>query len=225
MRGVRILVVEDEPVLAEAAAFALRREGLEVTVAPTLAAARQALVEAPPALVVLDVGLPDGNGFDFCRALRRTSTVPVLFLTARSDEVDRIVGLELGADDYLGKPFSPRELAARVKAVLRRCAPAPAAPAAALVIDADRHRATWHGVVLDLPPLTFRVLALLASRPGRVWTRSEILDRCCTDPADRFDRAVDSQVRHLRAALRAVTPDHDPVRTVRGEGYALDDGV
>ncbi len=220
-----VLVVEDEPAIAETLTYCLATEGFRVIHAPTLGQARTLLADQPQC-IVLDVGLPDGSGFDFCRELRRTSEVPVLFLTARSHEIDRIVGLELGADDYVAKPFSPREVAARVKAILRRGRPAATAATTArgaLVIDAEQLKATWRDTALALTRAEFRVLHVLAGRPGRVFSRSDLLDAAWDDPGEPSDRAVDTVIKRLRAVLKAVAPGSDPIRTVRGEGYAWDE--
>lgn len=215
----RILLIEDEPAIADAAEFALVREGFAVQRAATLSEARAA--GGGFALLVLDVGLPDGSGFDFCRELRGHSQVPVIFLTARSEEVDRIVGLELGADDYLAKPFSPRELAARARAVLRRVRPEvlPAGPG--LCIDAGRRTATWAGRTLDLTRYEFRLLQVLAEQPGVVFSRSRLLDLVWEDPTASFERTVDTHIKQLRAKLKTAGADPDLIETLRGEGYRL----
>jgi two-component system catabolic regulation response regulator CreB len=224
----RILVIEDEPAIADAIDYALTTEGLVVVRCATLQAARGALDGVD--LVVLDVNLPDGSGFDFCRELRRGRTVPVIFLTARAGEVDRVVGLEIGADDYVVKPFSPRELSARVRAVLRRAAPsatttpAVAAPAG-LALDEERRSAAWHGVRLDLTRYEFRLLQVLTERPGAVLSRSRLLDLVWQRPDGPFDRTVDTHIKTLRAKLHAAHGDRDPIRTRRGEGYAWEDGA
>lgn len=214
----RILLVEDEPAIADAVAYALASEGLQVTSVRTLGEAARHCTTCD--LIVLDVGLPDGNGFDFCRDLRRQSAVPVLFLTARTDEVDRVVGLELGGDDYVIKPFSPREVAARVRAILRRAGTKPVSDG--LRIDEERRLATWQGRHLDLTPYQFRLLSILAAEPGRVFSRSRLLDLIWDDPTATVDRGVDHLVKGLRARFRDLDPDCDPIRTHRGDGYALD---
>lgn len=215
-----VLVVEDEPAICDSLVYVLATEGFLVRTAATLAAARTELVPGPQ-LIVLDVGLPDGNGFDFCRELRRTSRVPVLFLTARADEIDRVVGLEIGADDYVTKPFSPREVAARVKAILRRAtAPAAALPSP-LSIDLTRKIALLDGRPLTLSKQELRLLTVLAEQPGRVFSRAQLLDLAWDDPSAAFDRIIDSHIKSLRAALRSVRPEIDAITTVRGEGYAL----
>ena len=229
----RILIVEDEPGIADTLQYALRTEGFEphwcATGEEALASARA----APPALVILDVGLPDASGFEIFRRLRETSDVPVVFLTARSDEIDRVVGLELGADDYVAKPFSPRELVARVRGVLRRAArggataaaPPPATPgtiaSGPIVIDDGRMQVRYYGRALELSRYEFGLLRTLASRPGHVFTREALLDRVWGGDSDSMDRTVDAHVKTLRAKMKAIAPGLEPVRTLRGSGYAL----
>lgn len=215
----RILIVEDEPAIADALTYALGSEGLTVVGVRTLGEARNALVGID--LIVLDVGLPDGNGFDFCRDLRRTSRIPVLFLTARADEIDRVVGLEIGGDDYVVKPFSPREVAARVRAILRRSGDVTVVQPG-LVLDEARRQARWRDVDLNLTPYQFRLLAVLAAEPGQIFSRSRLLDLVWDDPTASTDRGVDHLVKGIRARFREVGVATDPIRTLRGDGYALD---
>ncbi len=223
----RILVVEDEPAIADAVEYALSTEGMTVVRAATVQAARPHLNAAD--LIVLDVGLPDGSGFDLCREIRTTSNVPVIFLTSRASEVDRVVGLELGADDYVVKPFSPRELSARVRAILRRVAarqlPAGSPGTSTLVLDEARRSATWHGVALDLTRYEFRLLAVLVARPGMVFPRARLLDLVWERPDGPFDRTVDTHIKTLRAKLHSAHAGSDPIRTLRGEGYAWEDAT
>lgn len=228
--AVRILIVDDEPAIADMVMYALRTEGY----APEwVGLARDALNRlaaadgAEFALVVLDVGLPDGSGFDVCRELRRHSDVPVIFLTARADEVDRIVGLELGADDYVAKPFSPRELASRVRAILRRARPAPA-PAGVVALEPARFRhdpegarVAYHGVWLSLTRYEYRLLATLVERPGRVFSRAQLMEQVWHDAEESLERTVDAHVKTLRAKLRTVSDCDDPIETHRGLGYSL----
>jgi two-component system catabolic regulation response regulator CreB len=252
----RILVVEDEPGIAETIHYALASDGFAPEVC---ASARQAIdrfAAAPPALAILDVGLPDLNGFELFRRLQDLPggrAVPMLFLTARAGEIDRVVGLELGADDYIAKPFSPRELVARVRTILRRSgqraaaepgfsdqkmAPAPAHQAQAAIeneankanegrhcgafrLDEERRLIHYHGQPLVLSRYEYGLLATLIQRPGRVFTRDELLQRVWDDPGESFDRTVDAHVKTLRAKLRAVRDGDDPIRTLRGIGYAL----
>ena len=221
-----ILVVEDEQSIADTITYALQTEGFAPVWKTT---GREALAWCDgqaPVLVVLDVGLPDMSGFDVCRALRRRSEVPVLFLTARSDEVDRIVGLELGADDYVAKPFSPREVVSRVRAILRRLRPerqaAPAAAAAPrFAVDAAGRRIAYHGVWLGLTRYEYRLLALLLERPGRIFSRGQIMENVWQDSGESFDRTVDTHIKTLRAKLKAVRSDEDPIATHRGLGYSV----
>ena len=227
-----ILVAEDEPAIAETVLYALRAEGH---------AAEHVLIggEVVPRvraggvdLVVLDVGLPDVSGFDVCRALREVSDVPVIFLTARAAEIDRVVGLELGADDYVVKPFSPRELVARVRARLRRHAPG-AQPGwqrvGAFEFDRDGRRVRYHGQALDLTRYEYGLLEALLARPGAVLSREQLMDRVWTHALDSGDRTVDTHIKTLRAKLRAAASnaqrdDVGPIRTHRGVGYSLDAG-
>jgi two-component system catabolic regulation response regulator CreB len=227
--GVRILVVEDEPAIADTISYALATDGFEpvwrATGEAALAEARTGSIE----LIVLDVGLPDVNGFELFKRLSALTDAPVVFLTARADEVDRVVGLELGADDYIAKPFSPRELTARVRTILRRVARAagpaasPAAPTArrAFSVDDERRSITYCGQPLELSRYEYRVLKLLINRPGRVFSRDEILQQAWDEPDASFDRTVDAHIKMIRAKLKAVQPERDPIRTHRGEGYSL----
>jgi two-component system catabolic regulation response regulator CreB len=172
----------------------------------------------------LDVGLPDGNGFDLCRTLRGFSDIPVIFLTARSDEIDRVVGLEIGADDYVLKPFSPRELAARVKAILRRGRASPAPPVAAArgFIDVDEERAAicCKGQTLDLSRAEYLMLKAMTARREKVFSRAELMDAAGLAEAS-LERSVDTHIKSLRAKLAVIAPDADPIRTHRGLGYSL----
>jgi two-component system catabolic regulation response regulator CreB len=221
-----ILVVEDEPPIAETIVYALQTEGFATLWKTTGRDALAALAEHNVALVVLDVGLPDASGFDVCREIRRSANVPVIFLTARSSEVDRIVGLEIGGDDYLAKPFSPRELTARVRAVLRRTSgrsrPAAAATSSApWQHDEARCRISYRGRALDLTRNEYRLLGALLAQPGRVFSRDQLMTAAWDDPGAALDRTVDAHVKSLRAKLRAAAPEADPIVTHRGLGYSL----
>jgi len=239
----RILVIEDEPAIADTLIYALRTEGFAPEWCATgregLAAIERALVSSEAsafALVILDVGLPDMSGFDLCRELRMKTAVPILFLTARSSEIDRVVGLELGGDDYVTKPFSPREVTARVRAILRRTnvqtvneGSSQSNPigyfepgqAKGLRVDLEAKCAWLRGVKLELARYEFRLLAVLHSRPGRVWSRDELMTQAWEDPGASLDRTVDAHIKTLRGKLRAVSPEADPIQTHRGEGYSL----
>lgn len=219
-----VLVVEDEQAIADTIVYALRTEGFEPVRTATGAEALAAQRRQPVALVVLDVGLPDMSGFDVCRELQKLGAPPVIFLTARSGEVDRIVGLELGADDYLAKPFSPRELTARVRAILRRAnGKTGADPAAAgpWVHDEARCRISYRGRALELTRNEYRLLAALLAAPGRVFNRDQLMAAAWDDPGAALDRTVDAHVKLVRAKLREAAPDADPIVTHRGLGYSL----
>ncbi len=218
-----ILIVEDEAPIAETIVYALRTEGFTPLWKPTGRDALAAAAQQPVALVVLDIGLPDMSGFDVCRELRRTQVVPIIFLTARSAEVDRIVGLELGADDYVAKPFSPRELTARVRAVLRRSngVSGPAGQASGWSHDEARCRIGFQGKPLDLTRNEYRLLSVLLASPGRVFSREQLMNAAWSDPGAALDRTVDVHIKTLRAKLRAVAPEADPIVTHRGLGYSL----
>lgn len=220
-----ILIAEDEAAIADTVLYALRAEGyvaehvlLGGDVGPRL---RRGGID----LVLLDVGLPDRSGFDVCRELRGFSSVPVVFLTARNDEFDRVLGLELGADDYIGKPFSPRELVARVRARLRRHA-GDATPQrqGRFEIDAEAHRIGYAGHPLELTRYEYALLAELLRRPGAILSRAQLLDRAWGDALESGERTIDTHVKTLRAKLRNVDPDSDPIRTHRGVGYSIDLG-
>ncbi len=220
----RILVVEDEPAIADTIVYALSTEGFEPVWCTTGSAALATARQAPCALAILDIGLPDTNGFDLFKRLAQVAPdMPAIFLTARAGEIDRVVGLELGADDYVAKPFSPRELVARVRTVLRRARRAAAAPAAtgAFVIDDERKTIRYRGRVLELSRYEYRLLKALAERPGRVFSRDELMHKAWDDPGASFDRTVDAHVKTLRAKLRAIDPQADPIQTHRGLGYSL----
>jgi two-component system catabolic regulation response regulator CreB len=222
-----ILVVEDEPPIAETIIYALKTEGFEPVWKTTGQEALAALEQQAVALVVLDVGLPDMSGLDVCREIQRRRRVPVIFLTARSGEVDKIVGLELGADDYLAKPFSPRELTARVRAVLRRAgdagAPAGSASAKSAVWSHDeaRCRISYRGCALDLTRNEYRLLGALLAQPGRVFSRDQLMTAAWDDPGAALDRTVDAHIKTVRAKLHDAAPDADPIVTHRGLGYSL----
>jgi two-component system catabolic regulation response regulator CreB len=223
-----ILVVEDEAAIAETIVYALQTEGFAPQWVTTGQEALAALAtHAPIALVVLDIGLPDANGLDVCRQLQQRAPTPVIFLTARASEVDRVVGLELGADDYLTKPFSPRELTARVRAVLRRTQggmTAPPANGAGMAIwnhDPARCRICYRGQPLVLTRNEYRLLVALLAAPGRVYSREQLMAQAWDDPGAALDRTVDAHVKLLRAKLREIAPETDPILTHRGLGYSL----
>lgn len=219
----QILIVEDEAAIADTLIFALQSEGFS-THWLTLAGAALAYQQATPAdLWILDVGLPDLSGFEACKQLRRFSEVPVLFLTARNAEIDRVVGLEIGADDYVTKPFSPREVAARVKAILKRMQPrAPLDEAAPgpFRLDAERMQIHYHQQLLVLTRHEFRLLQALLSQPERVFSREQLLEAGGVPSDAGYERNVDSHIKSLRAKLRLIAAAAEPIQTHRGLGYS-----
>lgn len=218
--GHRILIVEDEPAIADTLRFALEREGFDVVWCQLALEGEKALAIGAD-LVLLDVGLPDESGLDLLRRVRRTSDIPILILTARADEVDRVVGLELGADDYVVKPFSPREVVARVKAILKRSSPGRRLPPGDFEHDHAGRRMGYRGTWLPLTASEYRILAVLVDSPGRVFSRGQLLDALGETADDVLERTVDSHVKALRSKLRIVCADHDPIETHRGFGYSL----
>ena len=222
----RIWLVEDEASIAETLIYMLQQDGFAVTSfdrgLPVLDAATRQL----PDLAILDVGLPDISGFELCRRLlARAPGLPVLFLTARSDEIDKLLGLEMGADDYIAKPFSPREVCARVRTVLRRFQKATVQSSLLRVghfeMDEEAAIIRWCGDILPLTRYEFLLLKTLLHAPGRVFSRQQLMDLVWTDAEESFDRTVDTHIKTLRAKLRAVNGDLSPINTHRGMGYSL----
>jgi two-component system response regulator BaeR len=219
----RILIVEDEPKLAALVGDYLRAGGYASSWVADGREAVSAVKTGQPDLVLLDLMLPGRDGLDICRELRSFSDVPIIMLTARVEEIDRLLGLELGADDYICKPFSPREVVARVKAILRRVrGGAEQASAIALRIDEATHSAVFHGVTLELTPVEFRLLKILAVNPGRVFSRDHLLDNLYLDHRVVTDRTVDSHIKNLRRKLEHAAPGQDPIRSIYGVGYKLE---
>ena len=220
-----VLIVEDEPRIAEPLMFALEREHFAVTHVTLGQQALDAVAGQAVDLVVLDVGLPDMNGFDVLKQLRQHSELPVLFLTARQDEVDRILGLELGGDDYVTKPFSPREVVARIRAILKRLGPKSDADidtnkTTLWQVDDSGLRVFFRHTELSLTRSEYRILTTMVQRPGQVFSRAQLLDICDSDE-DSFERSVDTHIKTLRDKLRPLNGDHLIV-TRRGIGYLLD---
>jgi len=225
-----ILVVDDEPKIADLARDYLEHAGFTVRTAADGQAALNAVRRDRPDLVVLDLGLPGLDGLDVTRAIRRDSNLPVIMLTARDDELDKLLGLELGADDYLTKPFSPRELVARVRAVLRRVDSSASDPGAMeliragdLTLDVPRMRADLAGRTVDLTPTEFALLAALARQPGRIFTRSQLLDAVHGVAFESYERAIDTHIKNLRRKLEPDPRRPALVLTVYGVGYRFAD--
>ncbi len=220
-----ILIVDDEPHIREVVVFALEKAGYTTVEAADGEQALDLAEKHAPDLVVLDIMLPDIEGTEICRRIRTTSQVPILFLSSKNDEIDRVLGLELGGDDYVTKPFSPRELVARVKAILRRAEP----PAAGtddeplrhnlLQLDLERCQAVWDGRTVTLTATEFGILRALLGRPGKVYSRSELMERAYEGAAVVSERTLDSHVRRVREKFREV--GGDPIETVHGFGYKL----
>lgn len=226
----KVLVIEDEPKLAQLLVNYLRAAELDPHVVPDGLQAVQAVRDLNPSIVLLDLMLPGRDGIDICREVRTFSRVPIIMLTARVEEVDRLLGLEIGADDYLCKPYSPREVVARVKAHLRRAdwqtdavLLNPSALAAdPLHIDEAACRASWGRHDLDLTPAEIRLLGALAKHPGRVFSRDQLLEHMHDDGRAVTDRAIDSHIRNIRRKLEQVCEGDSPIRSVYGVGYAYE---
>ena len=217
-----ILLAEDETAIADTVLYALRAEGFTAEHVLLGGSVLPRLKQGGVDLVILDVGLPDRSGFEVCRELRTTSAVPVVFLTARNDEIDRVLGLELGADDYMAKPFSPRELVARVRARLRRHEGGETQRRGRFEVDAVAHRIRYAGHWLDMTRYEHALLHELLRRPGAILSRAQLLDRAWEDALESGERTVDTHVKTLRAKLRAQDPARDPIHTHRGLGYSID---
>ena len=219
----KILVVEDEPAIAETIEYALQTDGFDVICLQTGYPALALVAETTVDLVILDIGLPDISGIELCKRIRKDSSVPVIFLTARSDEIDRVVGLEIGGDDYVIKPFSPRELAARVKAVLRRTGESRhmRKEMSLFRLDSSRHMIQYCGSPLELSRYEYNILLVFISRPGRVFSRDQLMEQAWEEPEASMDRTVDAHIKNIRAKLKQVRPDIDPIVTHRGVGYSL----
>jgi two-component system alkaline phosphatase synthesis response regulator PhoP len=218
-----ILVVDDEPRIAEIARDYLERAGFTVTTAANGVDALAAARSSHPDLIVLDLGLPHMDGLDVTRTLRKESNVPVIMLTARVDERDKLIGLELGADDYVTKPFSPKELVARVRAVFRRIDARPErgdiVRAGGVTLDRRKMQASFDNRAIDLTSTEFQLLATLAAQPGRVFTRAQLLDAIQGDRVEAFDRAIDAHVKNVRRKIERDPRNPRYLLTVHGVGY------
>lgn len=213
-----ILIVEDEAAIADTLIFALQGEGFTTTWLSLGQAALEHQRQTPADLIILDIGLPDISGFETCKQLRRFSEVPVMFLSARDGEIDRVVGLEIGADDYVVKPFSPREVAARVRAILKRVVPN-VAPAV-FQVDLERMQILYRSQPLSLTRHEFRLLQSLLEQPERVFSREQLLDAVGVAADVGYERNIDTHIKSLRSKLRSVAVDAEPIQTHRGLGYS-----
>ena len=219
----RILIVEDEPAIADTIQYALETDGFSTTNLNSGQAVRSFLSKESVDLILLDIGLPDMSGFDLCKEIRKSLNVPILFLTARADEIDKVVGLEIGGDDYMTKPFSPRELSARVKAILRRTQSSPSSGirTQAFQVDESRRQILYFGSALDLSRYEYALLKTFIRRPGHVFSRDQLMELCWDEPDTSLDRTVDAHIKNIRIKLRDIKPDLDPIVTHRGVGYSL----
>jgi two-component system catabolic regulation response regulator CreB len=219
----KILIIEDEPAITETIQYALETDGFETHCLSSGSPVISLLAEEAIDLIILDIGLPDINGLELCKEIRKAHTLPIIFLTARADEVDRVVGLEIGADDYVVKPFSPRELSARIKAVLRRTQqPAAAAPSyQAFQIDESKRQISYFGSPVELSRYEYNLLKILIHGPGHVYSRDQLMELAWDEPEASMDRTVDAHVKNIRAKLKTIKPEIDPIITHRGIGYAL----
>lgn len=217
-----ILIVEDEPRLAQLLSDYLCQAGFTCHCLADGLAVSARVRQQPPALLVLDVMLPGKDGMTICREIRAFSRVPIIMVTARIEEIDRLLGLELGADDYICKPFSPREVVARVKAVLRRGQEA-VAESGLLQLDEQRYLAKVYGQSLDLTAVEFQLLRILASQPGRIFSRGQLMERLYQDHRIVGDRTIDSHIKKLRRKISAVSPDSELIHSVYGVGYKFEE--
>ena len=217
-----ILIVEDETAIADTLIYALESERFTVAHFTTGSEGLNYLQASEPDLVILDIGLPDMTGLDLCREIRRFSQIPVLFLTARSSEVDQVLGLELGADDYVTKPFSPRAVVARIRAILRRGRSKNESDTTLLQHDEAKMMIQCCGQPLSLTAHEYRLLAILLSQPGRVFTREQLLEQAWHDPGSAMDRTIDAHIKSLRSKIRKHSQEAaDTIQTRRGLGYTL----
>ena len=219
----KILIVEDEPAIVDTIQYALETDGFETQWLSSGMDVIPLLSRDTIHLIILDIGLPDINGLELCKAIRKQHTIPIIFLTARTDEIDRVVGLEIGADDYVVKPFSPRELSARVKAILRRTKQSntPLSAPQAFQIDESKCQISYFGKVLELSRYEYNILKIFIRRPGHVFSRDQLMDFVWDDPETSMDRTVDAHIKNIRGKLKAIKPDIDPIITHRGMGYSL----
>ena len=217
-----VLIVEDESEIADTLRYALESEGMKTLWVSQGAQAESTLSAGSVDFIILDVGLPDASGFELLKSIRRTSELPVLMLTARSDEVDRIVGLEIGADDYVTKPFSPREVVARVKAILKRAAGGRSTSPRRFDHQVEAMRILFDGIALELTRAEYLLLETLLDRPGQTFSRRQLIERVWSSQHPSDDRVIDTHIKSLRAKLKQVDNDANPVLTHRGFGYCLD---
>jgi two-component system catabolic regulation response regulator CreB len=219
----RIMIIDDEPAIVDAIQYALETEGFETYCISSGAPVISALEENLADLVILDIGLPDISGFELCRQIRQFCGIPIIFLTARTDEIDRVVGLEMGGDDYITKPFSPREVSARVKAVLRRTGKNNNGKPTegTFAVNESKRQIIYCGRNLDLSRYEYEILKTFIRRPGHVYSREQLMQLVWDHPECSLDRTIDAHIKNIRAKMRKVRPEKDPIVTHRGSGYSL----
>lgn len=213
----KILIVEDEPGISQSISIMLTRDGMDFVLADTSEKALRLFGGCD--LIILDIGLPDENGFETLRKIRSRSKIPVIMLTARNEEIDRVAGLELGADDYVTKPFSIRELSARVRAIFRRLSDNE--ESSNFTIDDNKKIIYFKEKSLALSRYEYGVLCLLLSRPGHVFTREAIMNHVWDEPGESFDRSIDTMIKNIRSKIKSIDPEFDPIETRRGIGYSI----
>jgi two-component system catabolic regulation response regulator CreB len=222
----KILLVEDEGGIVDNIIYALKTDGFDIKWCSTGHEALLSVKNEHISLIILDVGLPDINGFELFKEIRKTTQIPVIFLTARSEEVDRIVGLEMGADDYVTKPFSPRELSARIKAVLRRFKKGKTdndkiSAIIPFTLDKNKKSISYMNKTLPMSFYEYKILEVLILHPGWVYSRAQLMQKVWEDPEVSEDRTIDTHIKNIRSKLKKITPDCDPILTHRGIGYSL----
>ncbi|MGE5398597.1 MAG: response regulator transcription factor [Chitinophagales bacterium] len=226
--GKKILIVDDEPKILKVVGDFLTSEGFQVITAETGEMAIHLALSEQPDLMVLDLMLPEVNGFEVCKRVREISNLPIIMLTARNEEIDKLVGLEFGADDYITKPFSLRELVARIKAVIRRTENTivndnSILQVGSLTLDMSRYEGWMDGVLLPLTPLEFKILYYLAANPGLVFSRLQILERVFGEDYEGYERSIDTHISNIRKKLEPDSPESSFIKTVYGVGYKFTD--
>lgn len=223
----KILIVEDESAIVDTIQYVLETDGFDTVWLSVGLKVMPFLAKERVQLIILDIGLPDMNGLELCKEIRKKYTIPIIFLTARADEIDRVVGLEIGADDYVVKPFSPRELSARAKAVLRRTTSSARTSLSPKTFEVNEAKCqiVYFGNTLDLSRYEYKLLQVFIRRPGIVFSRDQLMELAWDEPENSMDRTVDAHIKNLRAKLKAIKPELDPIVTHRGLGYSLKEGL
>jgi two-component system, OmpR family, catabolic regulation response regulator CreB len=222
MHNKLIWLVEDEAGIADTLIYALESDGFTVEWFSLGNQMLTRLEQTQPDFLILDVGLPDINGFELCKRVREKTATPLMFLTARSEEIDKLIGLEIGADDYVAKPFSPREVCARVRVILRRSQPPSPQPSHGLLLDETRARICFANQPLQLTRYEYLLLKTLIQAPGRVYSRQQLMDLVWSEAEESLDRTVDTHIKTIRAKLRELDAENNLILTHRGLGYSLE---